>query len=134
MQKLYYYVKNHSERVPAKVATQTAGLIGCTLMGAAAAGMAMSGAKIDGLLNNSSGVVDSRRSSTPNTSIGSSFSSIFSLKSVMSAASKTPPTAPIPAAPVVAPSTSNFYVPQPVADTVVVSSQTEQLKTVQGIN
>lgn len=102
-------------------------------MGAAAAGMAMSGAKIDGLLNNSS-VVDSRRSSTPNTSIGSSFSSIFSLKSVMSAASKTSQAAPTPAAAVVAPSTSNFYVPQPVAETVVVSPQTEQLKTVQGIN
>ena len=114
--------------------TGTAGLIGCTLMGAAAAGIAMSGAKIDGLLSNN--VVDSRRSSTPNTSIGSSFSSIFSLKSVMSAATKspqTPPTPPLPAA-VVAPSTSNFYVPQPVAETIVVSPQTEQLKTVQGIN
>lgn len=119
--------------MPAKSATQTAGLIGCTLLGAAAAGIAMSGAKIDGLLNSSVSVTDSRRSSTPNTSIGSSFSSIFSLKSPMS--SKSPATVPPPAAAaIIAPSTSNFYVPQPVAETVVVSSQTEQLKTVQGIN
>lgn len=122
--------------MPAKSATQTAGLIGCTLLGAAAAGIAMSGAKIDGLLNSSGSVsADSRRSSTPNTSIGTSLSSIFSLKSPMSSFTKSPSTAPTPAAAiVVAPSTRNFYVPQPVAETVVVSSQTEQLKTVQGIN
>lgn len=76
-----------------------------------------------------------RRSSTPGASTGGGFSSIFNLKSVISAATKTTP------APQPTPSASNFYVSSPPVVpvepiTVELRSQsiaTVPQKTVQGI-
>lgn len=99
-------------------------------MGAAA----VMGGAMDGLLsgaNNNSNQEQARRASTPS-STGGGFSSIFSLKSVLSAATKTAPS------PQPAPATSNFYVsPPPVAsEPIAVDSPSHTAppqKSVQGI-
>lgn len=103
-------------------------------MGAAA----VMGGAMDSLMNNTANAEHARRASTPGSSgnTGGGFSSIFNLKSVISAATKTAP----PPAPQPAPPTSNFYVssppvaPEPIA--VDLHSQTHAAspqKSVQGI-
>lgn len=110
-----------------------AGLIGSSLMGAAA----VMGGAMDSLVagNSNNSVQDAtRRASAPVSNTG--FSSIFNLKSVISAASKAPQN---PTPPAVAPTTSNFYVSSPaVAEPINVemhshSNATVPQKTVQGI-
>lgn len=97
-------------------------------MGAAA----VMGGAMDGIMN-STNQDNARRSSTPNSSGGGGFSSIFNLKSVISAATKTAPTAQPPAA-----STSNFFVssppvaPEPIAVDFQSNTAPPQ-KSVQGI-
>jgi hypothetical protein len=103
-------------------------------MGAAA----VMGGAMDNLLNNNTSHPDpSRRASTPNTSStgGGGFSSIFNLKSVINAATKTQAPNPQPA-----PSTSNFYVSSPPVATEPItvdlhsqSHTTAPQKSVQGI-
>lgn len=118
-----------------KPSTAAAGLIGSSLMGAAA----VMGGAMDGLLSgngNNSNQDSARRSSTPGASTGGGFSSIFNLKSVINAATKTAPPAPQPT-----PSASNFYVSSPPVvpvEPIAVelrsqSNATVPQKTVQGI-
>lgn len=105
-------------------------------MGAAA----VMGGAMDNLMagNGSNAVQDAtRRASAPGSNTGGGFSSIFNLKSVISAATKSPQNPPQPAT---APSASNFYVAPPPAATEPInvemhshSNASLPQKSVQGI-
>lgn len=89
---------------------------------------------MDGIMSTAS-QDQARRASTPNSSGGGGFSSIFNFKSVISAANKTAPTPQSPAA-----SSSNFFVssppvaPEPIAvDLHPQSHAAPPQKSVQGI-
>lgn len=94
--------------------TAAAGLIGSSLVGAAA----VMGGAMDNLLsgNSNSSQEQARRASAPGTSSNTSggFSSIFNLKSVINAATKAAPN------PQPTPCTSNFYVSSPPVEPICV--------------
>lgn len=116
--------------------TTSAGLIGSSLTAIAATGFALGNPAMEGLMSGSlmnQNQDNVRRASTPSTSTSSStpasgsggggFSSIFNLKSVISAATKSNQQQQQPPVPT---TNANFYVPSPVA---TLSDQTTQLES-----